>query len=257
MRGPPRPPWRGGNFALTVDRSSMPKTVVNILGMSREEIEAILREATAQGVAIAVDSTGLEEHIQIEADDEERLAAVRDLLVRRLGDNYYGGEESLEGVVGQLLKERGATIALAESLTGGLICDRMTDISGSSKYLMAGLVVYSNESKVELLGVAEEVIRERGAVSVDVVRMMAEGARSRYKTTFGLAVTGIAGPTGGSPQKPVGTVFFGLATPEGTRVDKKLFIGDRRRIKVATSTHALDMLRRFLIRDVGRSPGPL
>lgn len=222
------------------------RETLKTIGIPRGEIEAIIREVVVEGAMAQAYSVGPEEHIHLTAP-EERFEEIKGELIRRLGEAYYGGvEDRLEEVVGRLLRSRGATLAVAESLTGGLICDRITDIPGSSDYFMAGAIAYSNESKVETLGVPEGVMRDRGAVSYETAKLMAEGVKGRFKTTFGLAVTGIAGPTGGSPQKPVGTVYIALATPAETRVEHKLIPGDRRAVKVAASSFALDMLRRAL-----------
>jgi nicotinamide-nucleotide amidase len=151
---------------------------------------------------------------------------------------------SLESTVVQLLTERKITVALAESCTGGFIANRITNVPGASAVFIAGLVTYSNEAKKNFLGVKEETLAAHGAVSAEVAREMAEGARIRNAVDFALAVTGIAGPDGGSAEKPVGTVFIALATPEKTIVEKQLYPFDRETFKFITSQTALDMLRR-------------
>src|SRR5918997_1041278 len=143
---------------------------------------------------------------------EERIAPVEKEILSRLGDYYFGeGEETLESAVGRLLAAQSATLALAESCTGGLLAKRLTDMPGSSAYFKEGLVTYSNESKERLLEVPQEMLAEHGAVSEPVARKMAEGARRLAGTDYGLSVTGIAGPDGGTEEKPVGLVFVGLA----------------------------------------------
>lgn len=218
-------------------------------GLNRERIEVVLKEVCAsRGVMGQAFGVGLEEHLQLLASGEDaaqRLGETKEELATRLGDYIFGEEsDSMEMVVGRLLAQKGLTLAVAESLTGGLVSDRITDASGSSSYFMAGVIVYSNESKTDLLGVPAAVIREKGAVSPEVARLMAQGVRERHGTTFGLATTGIAGPTGGTPLKPVGTVYMAVASPRDCQVEGKLFSGDRRSIKVAATTYALDMLRR-------------
>lgn len=151
---------------------------------------------------------------------------------------------SLEDKVADLLLSRHVTIAVAESCTGGLICHRLTNISGSSDYLMAGIVSYSNRSKIDLLGVPEETISRWGAVSEQCVKAMAEGARRIAGTDYGLAVSGIAGPTGGTEEKPVGTVFMALADHNDTVFWKDLFRGTRLQIKEQTSEAALERIER-------------
>jgi len=149
--------------------------------------------------------------------------------------------------VGRSLAISGFTLAVAESCTGGLIAERLTNVPGSSKYFVEGLVTYSNESKQRLLGVDKKLIREFGAVSQQVARDMARGVRHRAKTDFGLAVTGIAGPEGGTEEKPVGLVFIALADDAHTEHKRFVLPGDRELIRWRASQAALDMLRRRLI----------
>jgi len=164
-----------------------------------------------------------------------------------LGVDCYGqDDELLESVVGRLLLDRGLTVSVAESCTGGLLGNRLTNIAGSSRYIERGVIVYSNRAKEELLGVPEHLLRAHGAVSEPVARAMAEGVCRISGSACGLAVTGIAGPDGGSAEKPVGTVYIGCATPEGVEVRRCRFDGDRVAIKWQSSQTALDMLRRRL-----------
>src|ERR687897_220567 len=156
-----------------------------------------------------------------EKEAQEKIAPVEKKLIARLSDYYFGeDEETLEGTVGRLLQERGATLALAESCTGGLLAKRLTDMPGSSAFFGEGLVTYSNESKERLLGVPHALIMEHGAVSEPVAREMAEGARRNSGADYGLSVTGIAGPDGGTEEKPVGLVFVGISEPEDTSAEK-------------------------------------
>jgi nicotinamide-nucleotide amidase len=163
----------------------------------------------------------------------------------------YGRDpEQLEAVIVRLLTEQRKTLALAESCTGGYIANRITNVSGASAVFLSGIVSYSNEAKQEFLGVRAETLRANGAVSEPVAREMAEGARSRAGTIFALSVTGIAGPTGGTPEKPVGTVFIAFAMPEKTEVKQLLNQYDRETFKFLTSQQALDILRRELIKGL-------
>jgi nicotinamide-nucleotide amidase len=178
---------------------------------------------------------------------EEKIAPVEKKILSRLGDYYFGeDDETLEGAVGRRLKERGETLALAESCTGGLLAKRLTDIAGSSAYFKEGLVTYSNESKERLLGVPHELLLEYGAVSEPVARKMAEGARKITGAEYGLSVTGIAGPDGGTEEKPVGLVFVGLSDAEGTfaeRVDLSAWAKSRGAIRERSANRAFDLLR--------------
>jgi nicotinamide-nucleotide amidase len=145
----------------------------------------------------------------------------------------------LEKAIGNLLRESGLTLSIAESCTGGLISDRITDVSGSSDYFMGGMVNYSNESKAKHLGIPLDYIRKYGAVSPQVATKMAEGVRKAFNTTFGLSTTGVAGPTGGTKRSPVGRVFVGLAAGKKVWVQKEDLKGNRRQIKEKATEKAL------------------
>ena len=155
--------------------------------------------------------------------------------------------ESLEQIVGYWLQMRNATLAVAESCTGGMLAERVTSISGSSRYFLGGAVVYSDALKTELAGVPAEMIERHGAVSREVAAALAEGIRYRCESTLGAGITGVAGPTGGTPEKPVGLVFHAVASDSGTEVVQRNFPGDRKRIRWFASTMALDMVRRKLM----------
>jgi nicotinamide-nucleotide amidase len=201
--------------------------------------------ATAGGVQLRITSKASAE---VEAD--AKIARVEQQLRERLGAFVFGADdETLEGVVGKMLVERGLTIATAESCTGGLIANRLTDISGSSAYFVGGVVTYSNEEKTRLLGVGPELIAEHGAVSEPVAHAMAAGARERSGADVAVAVTGIAGPTGGTPEKPVGLVWLAVATEEGVACERHHFHGPRRQIKWRTSQAALNKVRLRLLAE--------
>lgn len=177
----------------------------------------------------------------------KNLRLAEDEIVKRLQEYIFAcDDETLEGVVASALTRKGLRLSVAESCTGGLITDRLTDVSGSSAFLERGVITYSNISKMELLGVSDEVLKEFGAVSEQTAVLMAKGIRKLAKTDIGLATTGIAGPTGGTESKPVGTVFVALADDRETFCRHFIFRWDRRRIKVITSQVALTMLNRYL-----------
>src|ERR687889_1534725 len=182
-----------------------------------------------------------------EREAQEKIAPVEEEIIARLSDYYFGeGDETLEGSVGRLLGDRGATLALAESCTGGLIAKRLTDMPGSSAYFTEGLVTYSNESKERLLGVPYAMIMDHGAVSEPVAREMAEGARRVSSADYGLSVTGIAGPDGGTEEKPVGLVFVGISDAKDTfaeRLDLTAWARSRDSIRERSANRALDLLR--------------
>jgi nicotinamide-nucleotide amidase len=186
------------------------------------------------------------------ADSMEAAQTRIDELAGKIEDEledavYSSKGESLEQIVGYYLQMRGATLAAAESCTGGLLAERLTSISGSSRYFLGGAVVYSNELKTEFAGVPADLIIDHGAVSPEVATAMAEGIRKRCKATFGVGITGVAGPTGGTPEKPVGLVYHAIASENSIEVVEKKFPGDRKRVRWFASQQALDMVRRKLM----------
>jgi competence/damage-inducible protein CinA-like protein len=191
----------------------------------------------------------IELHLTAQARGESEAVKLLDELGGRLdevlGEYVFSrNNETLEGVVGQSLKMRGYTLATAESCTGGLLAGRITDVPGSSEYFLEGVVSYSNEAKIDLLGVPKKWINTHGAVSEQVAGAMAAGIRKRAGSTFGVGVTGVAGPGGGSPEKPVGLVYIALADDSQTTARKFIFPGDRQFIRTLSVNAALDMVRR-------------
>jgi nicotinamide-nucleotide amidase len=181
--------------------------------------------------------------------DAERQVREAEAVVRELlGPSIYGvDEDELETVIVRLLTERKRTLALAESCTGGCIANRVTNVPGASAVLLAGLVTYSNAAKQKFLGVHAETLARHGAVSEPVAREMAESAREQANADYAVSVTGIAGPGGGTPDKPVGTVFIGLAGPSGTVVQRQFNPFDRETFKHVTTQQALELLRRTIL----------
>lgn len=194
-----------------------------------------------------------ENHITISLRGQDEPTVIKELdrvemEVRRLVGSYIfaAGDQNMEEVVGHLLLEKNLSISVAESCTGGLIGHRLTNVPGSSSYFHGGVVVYSNQSKVDLLRVDPRTLETHGAVSERTVEEMARGVKDRIKTDLGLAVTGIAGPDGGTRQKPVGTVHVGLAAREKTFSREYRFWGNRVQVKLNSSMMALDWVRRYL-----------
>ena len=185
-----------------------------------------------------------------EKEAQEKIAPVEREMIARLSEYYFGeDDETLESAVGRLLQERGATLVLAESCTGGLLAKRLTDMPGSSAYFQEGLVTYSNESKERLLGVPHDLIVEHGAVSEPVAREMAEGARRVSGADYGLSVTGVAGPDGGTQEKPVGLVFVGISDSNNTfaeKLDLTAWARSRGSIRERSANRAFDLLRLHL-----------
>jgi nicotinamide-nucleotide amidase len=157
----------------------------------------------------------------------------------------------LEKAIGDRLREKGWTLAIAESCTGGLVCDRITNVSGSSDYFMGGMVNYSNESKTKHLGVSLKDIKKYGAVSSQVAKRMAQGVRKTFGTTFGLSTTGVAGPTGGTKRSPIGRVFIGLAAGRKIWVKKLDLRGIRRDIKERAAETSMKFLYEILVEKAG------
>jgi nicotinamide-nucleotide amidase len=179
---------------------------------------------------------------------QARVDEAADAVEEELDDAVYSRDgQSLEQIVGYWLQMRNATLAVAESCTGGLLGERITSVGGSSRYFAGGAIVYSNAVKTELAGVPADMIERHGAVSREVAAALAEAIRYRCDTTLGIGITGVAGPTGGTPEKPVGLVFHALASAGGTEVIERTFPGDRKRIRWFASTLALDMVRKKLM----------
>lgn len=229
---------------------------LKVVGKGESWVEEALKDLMCPrgNPSLAPFAKPAEVHLVITAKgDEESARKMLDEMEKkvreRLQEDIFGvDEEELEEVVGKMLRERGLTLAVAESCTGGLLGYRITKVSGSSDYFLGGIISYSNEVKRDALGVNEEDLRKYGAVSEQVARQMAEGARRVIKADLGVGITGIAGPTGGTPDKPVGLVYIALATPEETICQKNIFPGDREMVRWRSSQTALDMVRRWLIK---------
>jgi nicotinamide-nucleotide amidase len=203
-------------------------------------------------VGLTAKETGVDIRIIAQGASEEKsqaLAARTEAAIReKLGDSVYSVDgQELEEVVGALLKQRKLRLAIAESCTGGLISARVTNIAGSSEYFERGAVVYSDQAKTEMLGIPRDLIERCGAVSSEVAAAMAQGIQRAARTDLGLAVTGIAGPGGGTEAKPVGLVYTALASEQGVKTAEHRFLGDREQVRLKTSQMALDMVRRHLI----------
>lgn len=231
---------------------------LRVVGLGPDAVEERLGSWLGRETPVAVSSVPVEGEVWVRLrarapslpEVESALREVESQVVQVLGEDCYGrDEETLEIVVGRLLVERRRTLSVAESCTGGLLSHRMTNVPGSSAYFERGVVVYSDRAKEELLRVPRELLAAHGAVSGPVAEAMARGICRMTGTPLGLAVTGIAGPEGGTPAKPVGTVYIALATPEGTRSQRFSFSGGRDAVKWQSTQIALDLLRRHLLRE--------
>ena len=216
-----------------------------------EKIAALLQPLVAGGLELGYCARTGQVDVRLSASggDASRLVNEAEVIVQNtLGSIIYGtDDDELETVVVRLLTERKQTLALAESCTGGCIAHRITNVPGASAVLLAGLVTYSNDAKQKLLGVRADVLAEHGAVSEAVAREMAGGARRQTGADFALSVTGIAGPGGGTPAKPVGSVFIALANASETVVKKNFNPYDRETFKQVTASQALELLRRKIL----------
>jgi nicotinamide-nucleotide amidase len=190
-----------------------------------------------------------------ESEAARRLDAMEATLRERIGRYIYGVDgETMEVAAGNALRERGATVAVAESCTGGLIASRITDVSGSSEYMLGGVVAYANEIKQRVLGVPAETLAEHGAVSEPTARAMALGARELFGADYAVATTGIAGPTGGTEEKPVGLVYVAIADADGVICEELNWPGTREQFKRRVSQNALNMLRKRVLGVEVRRP---
>lgn len=207
--------------------------------------------ASPLGVSVSLTQSGTTERRQAGKKNSRQSAMSLDDLMNHviatLGQHVFSIDgQTMEEVVGRYLRDRGLTIALAESCTGGLIAHRLTQVAGSSAYVDRGVVCYGNRAKIELLGVSNALLKKHGAVSAPVAKAMAQGIRTRSKVDVGLSVTGITGPDGGTEDKPVGLVYVGLATAKKSFTKEFRFHGERATIKLRSSQGALDVLRRWL-----------
>jgi len=183
-----------------------------------------------------------------QAEADARVEELAEKIEDELGDAIFSRKgETIEQIVSYLLQMRSMTLAVAESCTGGLLAERVTSLSGSSRYFLGGAVVYSNELKTQFANVPKALIDQHGAVSREVAASMAEGIRKRCLASYGVGITGVAGPSGGTEQKPVGLVYIALAGEEGTQVVERNFPGDRKRIRQFATQQALEMIRRALL----------
>ena len=243
-------PELAGDGAATTRRR-----VLRIAGMAESAVEELVAPLygkwSSHPVTILASPGEVELHLAARGDPAEaeaRVSAMEADFEEVLGHRIHGrGNDGLAATVGRLLAEKGKTLALAESCTGGLVSTLLTDVPGSSAYYLGGVVSYADSAKQDLLDVDPRTIREHGAVSEEAAREMARGARSRFDSDLAAGITGIAGPDGGSEEKPVGTVYFALVERGGREVAKKrLYGGDRSTVRRASAMFALELIRRFL-----------
>jgi nicotinamide-nucleotide amidase len=235
------------------------KRVLRVTGMGESAIDEAIAPIYGKykdvQTSILFSKSEVEVHLSSKSTDETKALAVLDELAKKIVDKlgiavFATNGETMEQVIAKLLTDRGETVSTAESCTGGLIARRLTELAGSSKFFMEGAVTYSNEAKIRTLNVSQETLDKFGAVSSETAEEMARGMRERADTDYAISVTGVAGPDGGSEEKPVGTVWFGLADRENVETIKFVFPGDRYLVRWRSSQAALDMLRRRLLNSV-------
>ncbi len=234
------------------------KRILKVSGMGEsaldEAIAPIYSEYKNVQTSVLFNKSEVEVHLTTQAENETEADKINSELagkiVEKLGIAVFSTDgEEMEQVVGKLLTENKKTLSVAESCTGGLVGERLTDVSGASNYFIEGVVAYANEAKIRTLNIAPELIETRGAVSAEVAEAMAKGMREKAGTDYAISVTGIAGPSGGTEEKPVGTVFIGFADESQVKSLKLVLPGDRYLIRWRSSQAALDYLRRQILKQ--------
>ena len=256
LPGPPRelqPMFR--RWVMPILRSVHPPSkslecrIYGITGIGESLVEEAIGEKISEIPEIELGYCSRPGDVDVRIIGESGVIEQADKIIRTtLGESIYStSEATLEEVIVELLMKRKETVALAESCTGGLLAHRITNVPGASAVLLAAYVPYANEAKIDLLDVDQKLIEQYGAVSEPVARALAEGARMRARSTYAIATTGIAGPTGGSSEKPVGTVYIALASSDETTIKRFLFPGDRKTFKELAAQAGFDLLRRKLL----------
>jgi nicotinamide-nucleotide amidase len=256
LPGPPRelqPMFRAS--AMPILRSivhvpaSIERRLYKIACMGESTIEEAVGEKILAIPGVELGYCARPGEVDVRIIGESHAIARADAIIKsELGSSIFSvSDETLEEVIAKLLHVNGETLAVAESCTGGLLANRITNVPGASKVFVAGYVCYTNQAKIDMLGVDPTMIEKHGAVSDPVARALAERARARASSTYALATTGIAGPSGGSPEKPIGTVYIALATPDDIIVKKLFFPSDRETFKQLAAQAAFDLLRRKIL----------
>jgi len=228
--------------------------VIRSFGLEEQKVAEHLKDVSGKDITLTLFSSleGVDIRVSARSELKERADTLLDETCARvagvLDDYCYAtGGTKMEETVANLLTGKKLTISTAESCTGGLVAKRLTDVPGSTAFMERGVVTYSNRSKVDLLGVSEKTLAEHGAVSRETAQEMAEGMRWNSGTDLAISITGIAGPAGGTPAKPVGLVYIGFATQDGATVRGFNFPGGREEVRFSTSQRALDIVRRYLL----------
>ena len=240
-------------------RQAIRSIELRVAGMGESDLDQLIAPVytkyTNPSTTILAAASDISIHLRARAETEAEAEALVNEVARPiealLGDRVYSRDgATLEAAVGRMLRERGETLSVAESLTGGMLGQRITSVPGSSEYFLGGLLVYTDEMKVRLAGVDEGLLRAHSAVSEPVARAMAEGARARTSSTWALSLTGYAGPDGGTAQDPAGTIYIGCAGPGVSEVRRLQFAADRARVRTLATQLALDLLRKQIAAQV-------
>lgn len=247
-----KPFLKGLEPATSIIKSRVYRTTGISESRLNEVIADIFESSTNPTIGVLAHPEGVDVRLTAKTATEEEADKLIDelgkVLITRLPNTIYGlNEEELESIVGQMLTTRHMTLATAESCTGGLISSRITKVPGSSNYFLRGYVVYSNEGKSDMLKVDPKLIEKKGAVSAEVCKALAENARVQSGASVALSTTGVAGPSGGSAEKPVGLVYIGLSDESSTQTFKFLFTGEREVVQMKASQAALELLRRHCL----------
>lgn len=264
LPGPPRemkPMFEEHILPYLMEKSNynIKSRTLKVIGIGESAIQETLGEImlNQKNPTIALYAKDGEVHIRITSKEknlieaDKKIKEIENKIVNILKNNVYGYDnDSLESVVNDLLQKRKLTVSFAESCTGGMISSRFTDIPNASVSFLNGIVCYSNEAKINILGVKRETIEKYGAVSMETAEEMARCIRKISKTDIGLSVTGIAGPTGGTEKKPVGLCYIGIDTGNEVKVFSNIFNGNRNKIRQLAATKALDILRRTIIENL-------
>lgn len=264
LPGPPRemkPMFEEHILPYLMEKSNytIKSRTLKVIGIGESAIQETLGEImlNQKNPTIALYAKDGEVHIRITSKEknlieaDKKIKEIENKIVNILKNNVYGYDnDSLESVVNDLLQKRKLTVSFAESCTGGMISSRFTDIPNASVSFLNGIVCYSNEAKINILGVKRETIEKYGAVSMETAEEMARCIKKISKTDIGLSVTGIAGPTGGTEKKPVGLCYIGIDTGNEVKVFSNIFNGNRNKIRQLAATKALDILRRTIIENL-------
>lgn len=244
---------------LNFQRIYSVRKILKITGLTESKVESLIHNEYPKDKDSRLSTLArpgqIELHLHSQSQKDtaharKKIEALSLALLNKLGENVFSvSGEDLEEIVGNMLRQRNKTVSAAESCTGGYLGHRLTNVPGSSDYFLLSIIAYHNDQKIRFLRISQDLLEKYGAVSSEVAHAMANGIRESCASDYGLAITGIAGPGGSTPDKPIGLVYTALAGKNFTEVKRNLFLGDREIIKFQSSQKALDMLRRYLLQS--------